>query len=78
MTRALRLADRVIDEPEAKVSLPASIRSKVRSCSTSEYIRRSWNGLSISPCSTALAIVPMPACNGSSRVVQPARRDLVR
>ncbi|MCY1301576.1 hypothetical protein D3C72_1496860 [compost metagenome] len=38
----------------------------VLSCSTSEYIFRSRNGESTSPCSTALAMVPMPACSGCS------------
>ena len=38
----------------------------VLSCSTSEYILRSWKGESSMPWSTALAMVPMPACSGCS------------
>ncbi|MCY1303021.1 hypothetical protein D9M70_527090 [compost metagenome] len=63
-TSALRRGDRVMELPEAKRSLPASIRSKVESCSTSEYIVRSSNGDSIRPHITALAMLPMPACRG--------------
>ena len=63
-------SDRVIDEPEAKSSLPASNRSKVESCSTSEYMVRPLNGPSIRPASTALAMVPMPAWIGIKRSVR--------
>ena len=56
----------MIDEADAKLRRPASISSMVLSCSTSEYIRRSWKGESSMPWSTALAMVPMPACSGCS------------
>ncbi|MOA16898.1 hypothetical protein D3C78_1371310 [compost metagenome] len=59
----------MIELPEAKLSLPASIRSKVESCSTSEYIVRSSNGESIKPHITELAMVPIPACSGPSLLV---------
>ena len=57
-------AERVIDEPEANFILPASINSKVQSCNTSEYMTRSSKFESLRPVSTALAIEPIPACNG--------------
>ncbi|MNG03595.1 hypothetical protein D3C84_866840 [compost metagenome] len=68
-TSALRRLDRVIELPDAKLSLPASIRSNVESCSTSEYMVRSSNGESIRPHITELAMVPIPACNGPSLLV---------
>ncbi len=75
----MRRSDRVIELPEAKLSLPASIRSKVESCSTSEYIVRSSNGESIKPHITALAMLPMPACSGPSLLVmRPASTSCLR
>ncbi|MNE71612.1 hypothetical protein D3C80_1675020 [compost metagenome] len=59
----------MIELPEAKLSLPASIRSKVESCSTSEYMVRSSNGESINPHITELAMLPIPACSGPSLLV---------
>ena len=38
--------------------------SKVQSCSTSEYMMRSSKLESFKPVNTALAIEPIPACNG--------------
>ncbi|MNP62766.1 hypothetical protein D3C76_1580840 [compost metagenome] len=53
-----------MEEADAKSSLPASIKSKVLSCNTSENIVKLWNLLCIKPVSTALATFPIPACNG--------------
>src|SRR5690606_30718444 len=63
-TRSLQRPDRVMEQPEANFILPASISSKVQSCSTSEYITRSSKGELIRPHITALAMLPMPACRG--------------
>ena len=63
-TCALQRSDKTIELPDAKLSLPASIRSNVESCSTSEYIVRSLKSESSSPIITALAMLPMPACSG--------------
>ena len=56
----------MIDEAEANASWPESSSSMALSCSTSEYIVMFWKGEPIRPCSTALAMVPMPACSGSN------------
>ncbi|MNJ69696.1 hypothetical protein D3C77_660790 [compost metagenome] len=63
-TRSLQRSDRVMEQPEANFILPASISSMVQSCSTSEYITRSSKGESFRPVSTALAMLPIPACSG--------------
>ena len=58
------LAESVIELPEANFILPASINSKVQSWSTSEYMTKSSKFESLRPVNTALAIEPIPACNG--------------
>ncbi|KAG1241118.1 hypothetical protein G6F68_017002 [Rhizopus microsporus] len=59
-----------MDEADAKASLPWSSSSMALSCSTSEYIVRLSKSDDSKPCSTALAMVPIPACSGSNALVR--------
>ncbi|MNL23124.1 hypothetical protein D3C87_1444930 [compost metagenome] len=75
--------DTVMDEADANASLPWSSNSMALSCSTSEYMVRFSKSDDSKPCSTALAMVPMPACRGSRPFVNrpastsPRRKSLM-
>src|SRR5699024_7018560 len=51
---------------EANLTTPASIKSKIPSCNTSENTSISLNGESFIPLKTAFATEPTPDCNGAN------------
>lgn len=68
-----------MDVVEANFILPESINSKVESCNTSEYITKSSKSLCTKPESTALAILPIPACSGMRDLVKrPSATSLLK